>query len=209
MFVVGVRRLGGGLGRKLEFFLFVVVERGSGESNVEVARGEVIGARIKLVALERLVQAFDRIGSERLDGEQRARHGPVNFPAILVQQRHRFFDAHDAGDTRTAFAASAEGGKADHLAGAVEKRTAGITGIDVDVGNDRVLLDLADDAGGDDLIESERAADGEDALAFLDRWLACRWAGKRRWRGVWQCRQVYGQQRNVFLRVSGAQAGRA
>jgi len=43
-----------------------------------------------------------------------------------------------------------------------------------------VRLDLADDAGGDDLIEAERAADGEHALAFLDWGFASPGAIQRR-----------------------------
>src|SRR5437899_1108447 len=101
----------------------------------------------------------------RLNG----RRSTLGACALLIEKCERFLNAHDAGDARPAFSTCAEGSQPDDLACSVEEGPARVSRVNVDVRHDGVRLDLADDAGGDDLIEAERAADGEHALAFLDR----------------------------------------
>ena len=69
-------------------------------------------------------------------------------------------------------------------------------------------LDLANDAGGDDLIEAQRAADGEHALALLHRGSARPGPIQRRGRSVRKSSNVHRQQRDILLRIGGNQLGR-
>src|SRR5213078_955183 len=102
---------------------------------------------------------------------------------------------HDTRHARPAFCARTEGSQPYDLARAVEQRAAGTAWVNVDIRHDGVRLDLANDASGDDLIEAEGAADGEYALAFLDRSPASPGPIQRRGGGVWQSGHVDGEQR--------------
>jgi len=66
-------------------------------------------------------------------------------------------------------AALAEGGESNYFSGGIKEWPAGISRVDIDVGKQRVGFDFADDAGGKNFVQSERAADGKHALAFLHR----------------------------------------
>src|SRR5229473_6493683 len=157
------------LGLQAPLLLFPVIQGRSGKSDIEISGGEIIGARIVFFRAQRFLEPLDRIRSDRLDRKERTRRRSARgFRAILIEQREPLFNTHDTRDARPAFSARAEGSQADDLARTVEQRPARASRVDVDVRHDGVRLDLADDAGGDDLIEAERAADGEHALAFLD-----------------------------------------
>src|SRR5260370_1960706 len=190
LFLVALRMLA--LGLQPLLLLLAVIQGRSGKSDIEISGGEIIGARIVFFRAQRFLEPFDRIRSDRLDRKERTRRRSARgFRAILIQQREPLFNTHDTRHAPPAFSARAAGSPADDLARTVEKRAARTSRVDVDVRHDGVRLDLADDAGGDELIAAGRAAGGEHALAFLCWGFASPRAIQRRGRSVWQGGDVH------------------
>src|SRR5882724_12591867 len=158
------------LGLQPPLLLFPVIQGRSGKSNIEISSSQIIRARIVLFCLQSLLEPFDRIRSERLDRKEgTGRRSARGFRAILLEKREGRLNTDNTGHAWTAFSACAEGSQPDDLARCVEQRPAGTAWINVDIRHDGVQFDLADDAGGDDLIQAEGAADREHPLAFLNR----------------------------------------
>src|SRR5437879_8416919 len=197
------------LGLQPPLLLFAVIQRGSRKSDIESSRGEIIWARIVFFRPQCFLETFDGVRSYRLDRkEHTSRRSARGFGATLLEKRESHFNTDNAGHAGPAFSARAEGSQPNDLSRGVEQRAAGTAGVNVDIGHDGVLLDFADDAGGDDLIKAERTADGEHPLAFLDWGSAARSPIQRRGRSVWQGGHVYRQQCDVLLGIGGNQLGR-
>jgi len=142
------------LSRESPFFCLPVIERWCGQCDIEIAGRQVVRARIKFLALQSVFQTLNGIMRQGLDGQQRCR-GQVAFARFCSSRARASSMRTMPRDAGPPSPPSAEGSKADNLAGAVEQRSAGISRIDVYVGNDGVRLDLADDAGGNNFVEGE------------------------------------------------------
>ena len=66
---------------------------------------------------------------------------------------------------------------------------------------------FTDDAGGDDLVQAEWAADGKDALPFLHGSVAAAGTGQHRRSGAGQRAYVGPEQGHILLRIRGNQPG--
>src|SRR5262245_25553744 len=187
------------------FFLLAVVERRRGEGDIEVPGGQIIWPRVEFLRLQGALKSLDWILSQWLDGKPRAgRRRSGAFSAILIQQCERLLDPYNAGNAFSP--ACTERRESNYLAGAVEQRTARIARTDANVRHNCACLDFADDACGDDFVESEGAADGEHALPFLNhRSILC--AIQRRRRSIRESRHVDPKKSDIFFRISGKQFG--
>src|SRR5258708_12692789 len=156
------------LGLQPPLILFAVIQRGSRKSDIEISRGEIIWARIVFFRPQCFLEAFDGVRSYRLAGkEHTGGRSAGGFGATLLEKRESHFNTDNAGHAGPAFSARAEGSQPNDLSRGVEQRAAGTAGVNVDIGHDGVLLDFADDAGGDDLIEANRTPDAQHPPASL------------------------------------------
>ncbi len=111
-------------------------------------------------------QRFQRERLLRSDGQQlgfqrRARRHPL---ARLGQHVPGHVGAHGARHARTAVGLQAEGRDRDHVPSEIQDRASGVAGVDVQVGDQRGLLHLAHDPGGQDPFLAEGIADRENAV---------------------------------------------
>ena len=93
--------------------------------------------------------------------------GRGGFVPRLDQQVARFSNRNAARDAGSG-AGDPEGVEGNDPAVQIDQRSAGVPFVDVDVADDRIILDLADDSRRHNLALMERTSDGQDALP-LDR----------------------------------------